>query len=73
MTGMTAQSKDLGLEDVNQPEMKITIHMDDGNKIITYSKYDENFYLVTDMDEKPGLISKTTIKEFFSSYEGLKL
>lgn len=73
MTSMLAQSKDTGLNDINKPEMKIIIHTDNGDKILTYSLYDENFYLVIDMDGKPGLVSKTTIKDFFSSYEKLKL
>lgn len=73
MTSMTAQRKDTGLSDTNEPEMKLIIHTDNGDKIITYSLYDENFYLAIDMEGKPGLVSKTTIKEFFASYEELKL
>lgn len=73
MTGLAAQKKDKALSSNESPEMSITFHTDTGDKKITFAAYDENFYIVNDMEGRPGLISKTTVKEFFTSYENLGL
>ena len=73
MTNMEAQSKDSTLKSGEKPEMFITFHTEKGNKSISYTPYDENFYLVKDLEGRPGLVSKTTVKEFIAAYEALNL
>ena len=73
MTNMEAQSKDATLKSGEKPEMLITFHTEKGDKSITYTLYDENFYLVKDLEGRPGLVSKTTVKEFIAAYEALDL
>lgn len=73
MTNMEAQSKDPTLTSTEKPEMIITFHTEKGDKSITYSSYDENFYLIKDLEGRLGLASKTTVKEFIAAYESLDL
>lgn len=73
MTNMEAQSKDPTLTSGEKPEMIITFHTEKGDKSITYSSYDENFYLVKDLEGRLGLASKTTVKEFIAAFEALDL
>jgi hypothetical protein len=72
VTSMQAQSKDTALQQKQDPEMSILFETENGEKKVVFSPYDENFYFIIDAEGRPGLISKTTVKELFSAYEKIK-
>lgn len=72
LTSIQAQKKDRDLKQKNDPEMTIMVDTEKGVKQVFFSIYDENFYMIVDDEGRPGLVSKTTIKEFFHAYEEIK-
>ncbi|MDD3279762.1 MAG: DUF4340 domain-containing protein [Lachnospiraceae bacterium] len=73
LAAMAAQSKDRTLKSSNQTELTIVYHLDGGDETVTYTPYNENFYLAVDTEGRPGLVGKTTVKEMFTAYEALGL
>lgn len=73
LVGMTAQSKDSTLTPVGDDVFTVTYHLADGDQTVSYSLYNENFYLGIDTEGRPGLVGKTSVKELISSYEALGL
>lgn len=73
LIAVTAQSKEEGLSSTEKPAMKAVFHTEQGDKVITFTPYDENFYLAQDIEGRFGLVGKTNVKELFSAYEALQL
>ena len=73
LIAMTAQSKEESLPTAQDTFMKVTFHTESGDKVVSYTSYDENFYLARDVEGRMGLVGKTNVKEMFDSYEKLDL
>ena len=68
LSGMAAQSKDPSLTTDNPPEIEVTVNTDTETFTITCKPYDENFYLVTDSEGRPGLVNKNDVKNMIENY-----
>lgn len=70
---LSAQSKSKELTTDKVPDMKIVFHMNDGSdKEVTYTSYDENFYLAKDTEGRYGLVGKMTMRELFTAFENMQ-
>lgn len=73
VTSLSAQSKSKELTTSEMPDMKVVFHMnDDSDKEVTYTSYDENFYLVKDTEGRYGLVGKMAIRELFAAFESMQ-
>ncbi len=71
MTSMEAQRITTD-EPVQEAELTIEIQQTDGTtKILEYSVYDTNFYLVKRNDGNHYLVNKMKVKELLESYQGI--
>lgn len=69
---MEAQSKSQELVRENEPDMRVIFHTDEGDKTVTYTSYNENFYLAEDIEGRCGLVGKQSVKELFDKFEELR-
>lgn len=70
---LNAQSKSKELTTDKAPDMKVVFHMNDGSdREVTYTSYDENFYLVKDTEGRYGLVGKMTMREVFTAFENMQ-
>lgn len=73
VTSLSAQSKSKELTTGRMADMKIVFHMnDDSDKEVTYTSYDENFYLAKDTEGRYGLVGKMAIRELFTAFESMQ-
>ena len=70
-SNMAAQSKDMALTSAESPELKIVVYTDKEKSEITFTPYNENFYLAVDAEGRPGLVNKNAVKELIESYRAI--
>ena len=68
---MEAQSKDMSLSTEESPEMILKLYTEEGEKRITLTPYNENFYLGIDAEGRPGSINKNSAASLFEKYENI--
>lgn len=71
LNGITTQSKDMSLTSAEEPEMILVIHTDDEEKQITFTPYNENFYLAVDSEGRPGLVNRNSARDLLEDYEAI--
>lgn len=69
---MEAQSKSSELIREDEPDMQVIFHTDEGDKTVTYTSYNENFYLAEDTEGRCGLVGKQSVRELFDKFEELR-
>lgn len=70
-SGISAQSKDPSLSASEAAEITITVETESETFTVSYTPYDENFYLASDKEGRPGLVNKNSVSELIEAYQAV--
>ena len=70
-SGISAQSKDPSLSASETAEITITVETESETFTVSYTPYDENFYLASDKEGRPGLVNKNSVSELIEAYQAV--
>ena len=70
-SGIRAQSKDPSLSASETAEITITVETESETFTVSYTPYDENFYLASDKEGRPGLVNKNSVSELIEAYQAV--
>lgn len=71
LSGMSAQSKDPSLTSPESAEITVTVKTESETFTVNCTPYDENFYLVTDEEGRPGLVNKNSVLGMIEDYRAI--
>lgn len=70
-SGISAQSKEPSLSASEAAEITITVETESETFTVSYTPYDENFYLASDKEGRPGLVNKNSVSELIEAYQAV--